>query len=259
MSAIRALTAQTRYTMLVSARDPRTIAVGIALPVVLLVLFNSIFGSGRAMTNTGIGKIDINAYYVAGIAAYAIAMQCFSWVIISLAAQREMGHLKRLRGTPIPAWTFIASIVLRSLAFAATMVTVVLLIGLVAFGVHLRAEGLIGIAAYTFLGTLSMAAAGVAAATFMRTADMAAATGPLITLILSFASGIFIPVAQLPDWLNSVGRFFPLYHLAEGLQRSVAAGGGTGFAGNDLLVLGAWSAAGVFVAIRRFRWEPARS
>ena len=54
------------------------------------------------------------AYFTAGIAAYAIILQTFTSLAISLTTQRETGQLKRLRGTPMPAWTFIAAQIIRS-------------------------------------------------------------------------------------------------------------------------------------------------
>ena len=254
MTGIRALSAQTRSALIVSVRDARAVAVGIALPVVLLVLFNSIFSSGAVGTNLTGKAVPTRSYYLAGIAAYAICMQSFVWVIVSLTAQREMGHLKRLQGTPAPAWTFIGSIVLRSLSFSVAMIVVLFAIGAIAFGVHLRAGGLIGIAVYTVLGTVAMTVLGVAVASFMPNADVAASAGPLTALVLSFASGIFIPTSQLPDWLNSVGHVFPLYHLADGLQRSVVSQSGTGLYWNDLFLLLVWCVGTAIIGVRRFRW-----
>ena len=53
----------------------------------------------------------------------------FSTLVISLTTQRESGQLKRYRGTPVPSWTFIASLVLRSMALVAVMVVVLLALG----------------------------------------------------------------------------------------------------------------------------------
>lgn len=45
------------------------------------------------------------------------------------------------------------------------------------------------------------------------------------------------------------------YHLAEGLQRSLVPGGGSGLNGTNVAVLGAWGLGGLVFAARRFRWE----
>jgi ABC-type polysaccharide/polyol phosphate export permease len=78
---------------------------------------------------------------------------------------------------------------------------------------------------------------------------------PLIGVVLSLISGVFVPVDQLPSRLAEVGRILPLYHLAAGLQTALATGGPTLHAGN-LAVLCAWGLWGTVFAARRFSWEP---
>jgi ABC-2 type transport system permease protein len=76
-------------------------------------------------------------------------------------------------------------------------------------------------------------------------------------VILSFVSGIFIPVSALPNWLSNVGHVFPLAPLADGMQRAVTGvGGGTGVTQHDVVLLAVWGAAGLVIAARRFRWVP---
>ena len=62
---------------------------------------------------------------------------------------------------------------------------------------------------------------------------------------------------NLPNWLETIGKVFPLYHLAEGLQSCFVTGvGGTGLSGSNVFSLAVWGIAGLWIAVRRFRWEP---
>ncbi len=257
MSDVAVLLTQTRYSLLSAARNSRVVVFGVLFPVLLLLLFNSAFTSGAdRTTHFAGGTIDTKAYFTAGMAAYAIAMQSFSSLVVGLTEQRESGQLKRLRGTPMPAWTFVVATALRALALTALMVAVLYLISGLLYGVHPDAAGIGGIAVYVVLGTASLTTVAMAVTSLARTTDAAAVIGPFTSVILSFVSGIFIPLATLPHWLRSVGRVFPLYHLAEGLQRATLPGGGTGLDTQNVLVLAAWAVAGLLVAVRRFRWEP---
>ena len=75
--------------------------------------------------------------------------------------------------------------------------------------------------------------------------------------MLSFISGIFIPIDQLPNWLQEIGQIFPLSHLAQGLQLTVGgAGSGLGLHASDVASLVIWGVAGVGIASRGFLWEP---
>ncbi len=77
-----------------------------------------------------------------------------------------------------------------------------------------------------------------------------------LTLPLSFISGVYIPWSQLPSVLQHVPQAFPLQHLVAALGRGFLPGT-HGVAWGDLAILAAWGAAGLIVALARFRWTPA--
>jgi len=249
---------QTRYGLLQSARNPRVVVFSIVFPILLLVLFNSIFASGdNATTEFAGGTISTDAYFTAGILAYAILMSSFSTLAVGLTTRRESGQLKRMRGTPMPPWTFIVAEVLRCVVLIAAMTIVMMVISHLAFDVDLPGDSVVGFVVYVALGTASLASVGIALTAFLSSADAASTVAPFTAVILSFISGVFIPVETLPNWLEEVGRVFPLYHLAEGLQTTLVSGSsGTGLDGGNVAVLAIWGLAGLVVAARRFQWEP---
>jgi ABC-2 type transport system permease protein len=237
MRDLRIMLTQARYATLGMLRTPRAMVFGMVLPVVLLVLFGEIFAKGsNTFTRVDGMKIKTVAYYTAGITAYAIMMQTFASLAITVVSQRETGQLKRLRGTPMRSWTFIAAYVLRSIVSVTVALVVLYAVGVLAFGVHLHAAGIVGLIVY---------------------AASASAVGPFAAVILSFISGVFIPLKSLPSWLQTVGKIFPLEHLAAGLQRGLVVGAtGTGLKASDVGVLVAWAVAGLVIAAVGFRWEP---
>jgi ABC-2 type transport system permease protein len=258
MADLRLAAAQARYALLTTFRTPRTVVFGLAFPVVLLVLFNSVLtnGSSETVTFAG-GTISASAYFTAGLAAYAIGLSTFTGLAVGVTAQRESGELKRLRGTPMPGWTFVAGQVMRSAVLVAIMVVALFAVGAIAFGVDVPLAGLIGIVVYSTLGTLAFCALGIAVTALTPTVDSASTVGPFALVMLSFVSGVFISVDNLPHGLESIGRFFPLYHLADGLQTALVAGhGGTGLTGGNVAALAIWGLVGFAHAVRRFRWEP---
>jgi ABC-2 type transport system permease protein len=258
MSDLGLVLRQTKYGLKSLGRNPRAVVFSLIFPVVLLVLFNSIFASDGSSTRLPGGlDLDIDSYFTAGIMAYAIVMSCFSTLAISLTSQRESGQLKRFRGTPMPPWTFMASQILRSILMVLLMVLVLLVIGRIAFDVKVPADTLPGLVVYVLLGTATMCSLGIALTTVARTADSASTVAPFGAVLISFISGVFIPVEELPSWLAEVGRVFPLAHLAEGLQTTFSSNAsGIGLSAENVAVLGAWGLVALVVAAREFRWEP---
>ena len=218
-------------------RNSRSVVFGIVFPVdpARAVQLDLLVGSPTRPTRSIITLVSTRAYFTAGLAAYAIMLQGFSTLAVAVTTQRESGQLKRLRGTPMRPWTFIAAHMLRTIVFSIAMVVALLAIGRIAFQVHLSASALVGVAVYVALGTAAMATLGMAITAYTPTVDAASSVGPFTAVILSFISGIFIPVSALPDWLAKIGQVFPLAPLADGLQRAVTGvGGGTGVTEHDV-------------------------
>ena len=258
MNAVALMGTQTAYGLRSLLRNPRVLVFTVAFPVVMLVLFNAIFtGGDNRTTEFSGGSISTDAYFTAGIMAYAIMMSAFSTLAIGLTSQRESGVLKRLRGTPVPSWTFIGAQILRSLVMVLVMAAALLAIGVLAFDVDLPGEAMVGLVVYVLLGAAALAALGIGATAVMPTAEAASTVAPFTVVMLGFISGVFIPVEVLPNWLEEIGRVFPLFHLADGLQTCLAPGTtGTGLDAGNVAVLALWLAGGAAVAVRRFRWEP---
>jgi ABC-2 type transport system permease protein len=251
--------AQTRAAIAVALRTPRALVFTFFFPLLFLVLFDSIFIKGGNQTATLPNSLQIAAatYFTAGIAAYAISLSTFTTLAVSIVTQRERGQLKRLRGTPMPAWTFVAAQVLRATAQALTMTALLLALGALAYGVPIPGSTFPAFVLYVALGTATLCALGIALTPFAPTPDAASTIAPFTVVLLAFISGVWIPVDQLPHWLQEVGKLFPLYHLSLGLQTTLSPDAhGSGLEAGNVAVLLIWLAIGVRIATSRFRWEP---
>jgi ABC-2 type transport system permease protein len=254
VSDVGLLGRQSRFVLRGYMRRPQSLAFGIAMPVVLLVLFNAVFANGT--TRLGGAQVDLAGYYTAGIVAYSIALSCFSSLLISIVTNREAGRLKRYRGTPMPPWVFLTAQIVQCVLVAILMTTVVTLIGIVAYDVSIRAVALVAVAVYVVAGSFVGCTLGFALSRVIPSTDAASSIGPFSVVILGFISGVFIPVATLPSWLAEIGKIFPLAPLATGLQHAFASRSGLGLEAEPLAVLTAWGLVALVVAVRTFRWEP---
>jgi ABC-2 type transport system permease protein len=253
---LRLVVVQARFQLTSIARNRRAVVLSLVFPVVLLVMFNSVFVSGTDSVELAGAKVTAQAYFTGGMLAYAILLSGFSQLAIGLVSQRESGQLKRLRGTPVPAWTFIVATVVRAVVTVGLMALVLLAIGRLAYSVAFSAEALGEILLYVVLGTATMCSLGIAATAIAADVDSASAALPLAAVLLSLISGIFVPVDQLPGWLEHIARFFPVYHLAAGLQTALGVAGDTALDAGNVAALCVWGLWGIVFAARRFRWEP---
>jgi ABC-2 type transport system permease protein len=254
MSDLALTLRQTEYGLRGFRRNARAMVFTVVMPVVLLVMFNSIFGGKNETTRFLDGRVGVADYFTPGIIAYAIMLTGFASLLVSVTTNRERGILKRFRGTPMPPWVFLGAQILESIVVILVMVVVLMVIGVAAYDVTVPADHVPALIVYLLLGTFTMCSLGIALTRITTTADSASAFGPFATVILGFISGTFITTSQLPDWLEQIGRVFPLAHLAEGLQRAFTGAGDIDL--TNVAVLLAWGVAALAFAVRTFRWEP---
>jgi ABC-2 type transport system permease protein len=134
---------------------------------------------------------------------------------------------------------------------------VLLGIGWAAYGAHVPGRTALALAVTVVVGAASFCCLGYALTSLIRNEDAALPATQAVLLPLYFISGVFVSVSILPHWLADVGDVFPVRHLRDALLAAYNPHTpGLGFAGQDLLIVAAWGAAGLLVALRRFSWVP---
>jgi hypothetical protein len=106
-------------------------------------------------------------------------------------------------------------------------------------------------------GALAWASVGTAVTTFIPTAE---AAQPLLSLSyfpVMLLSGVLGTLGGAPGWLTTLLRYLPGQPTVDAVARALGStGGAVSMPGHDLVVLAAWTAAGLLAAVRLFRWEP---
>ncbi|HET6795034.1 MAG TPA: ABC transporter permease [Acidimicrobiales bacterium] len=249
------LSHQLRYDLLVLSRNRQARFFTLGLPVLMLLLFATIFGKG-SFTPPGTAHVSGTTYYVANQVAFGIVDAAFMALAISLVAQRESGVLKRRRSTPEPAWVLVASRGLTGAVSAVALAALLLAIGAGAFGVVVPWRTLPALVTAVCVATASMGCLGFAMTGVINKLDSAQPVVMAATMPLFFLSGVFIPWFLVPTWLQHVAVVFPVRHVAAAVLTPFTARHGLGFAWGDLAVVALWGVAGLAVARRRFRWAP---
>jgi ABC-2 type transport system permease protein len=221
-------------------------------PVILLVIFGTVFGDETVEVR---GGIDTSAYYVPAIITLSVISATMQSLAMSLVIAREDGRLKRGRGTPMPAWVFIGGRVGNSIVVALLMLALIATIGDIAYGVAIPWERLPAIVVTLVVGAAAFACLGIALTAAIPSQDAAAPIVNALLLPLYFLSGVFIPDDQLPSGVIHFADAFPIRHFFEAFFDAYIPGG-PAFSWEDLAVVALWGLAGAVIAARRFRWTP---
>src|SRR5215469_11203670 len=163
------------YDLRAFARNRQWQFFTLALPVLFLVIFASVFGGSGNTTQVTGGRISTPVYYVPGIMALAVIAACFGNLATSVTAQRERGVLKRRpgRGWPVPAGAIIAGRVLTAVVIAVVMAAVLLGIGWAAYGAHVPGRTALALAVTVAIGAACFCCLGYALSSLARNEDAA--------------------------------------------------------------------------------------
>jgi ABC-2 type transport system permease protein len=248
---------QFRYDLRALLRNRQSRFFTLALPVLFLLIFASVFGGSSHTVSVAGGRIDTAVYYVPGIIALGVIAAAFVNLVVSVTAQRESGVLKRRRATPVPAAALIAGRAATAVVTALGIAAVLLAIGWAGYNAHVPARTAPALVVTIVVGALSFCCLGYALASVVRDEDSAQPITQAVMLPLYFISGVFVAVTSLPRWLVDVADVFPVRHLAAALLTAYNPHTtGSGFSLADLGVVALWGLAGLAVALRRFSWSP---
>jgi ABC-2 type transport system permease protein len=245
---------QFRYDQKVFWRNPASVFFTVALPLIFLVIFATIFGND---TLEELGGIKTTTYYVPAIVTLAVVSATLQSLAINLTVDRENGILKRGRGTPLPGWAFFAGRVGNSVVVSILLLVVVTAVGRLVYDVAVPWDRLPAVLVTLVVGAAAFCCLGVALTAAIPSEDAAAPIANVAVLPLYFLSGVFIPETEIPDGVLKVADLFPIRHFFEAFFTAFDPNTvGAGFEWGHLAVVAAWGALGLVLALRFFRWSP---
>jgi len=246
--SLRLFVHQLRAEQLVFWRSKEAALFIFLFPLLLFVLLGSVY-SGT------IYGVPAPQALLAGMLGYGCANTAFAGLAIQLVLRRESGILKRLRGTPLPASTYIAALLASTLIVFALQAVLLFVLGRVLHSTPFpSAFGSLVLA--IVLGSAMFAAIGVATASIIRSGEGSSAVVNFILLPMAFLTGSFGPTHHYPTFLRAIGDVLPLKYFIDLVNAIYLHGHAIWTKPTALAVLGAWGVAGLLVAVLKFRWEP---
>jgi ABC-2 type transport system permease protein len=229
-------------------RNPSAAFFNFLLPLLFLALFGAIFSSNQA-------DLDV---IVPGIAGMSVMSTTFSALAFNFTFLREIGVLKRMRGTPLPSGAYLGGIFLNAVNNTVVQVLIITVAGKAFFGVDWP-QNWFELAVFVFVGVVCFASLGIALSHAIPNFDSAPAYVNAIFLPMIFISGVFYDADRAPQFLLDIAQILPLKHLIDGLSAAMVKGTPLSDNLGHLAVLAAWAVFGIFFAIRGFSWEQKRS
>lgn len=230
-------------------REPVAVFFSVVFPILLLLIFGSIFGDESA--SPGYRVID---EFVPALVAVIAAQLALAGIPIVFADYRETGVFRRFKVSPLPL--SIVGAVQIAVGLVMFVGATVLLILLAAGLFSLRFGGTVpAVLGVSLMGATAMFALGLAVASVATTMRTAQATGSALFFTMLFLSGAALPRDEFPGWLRTVSELVPLTHFVDPLT---TAWRGARFGASEwtsLAVLVALFVLSAWVVRAKFRWE----
>jgi ABC transporter DrrB family efflux protein len=209
----------TRRNMLRYIRLPQLLVFNALLNVVLLLLFNYVFGG--AIQTGGIAYIQ---YFLPGFMVQTVVFGS-TQTSVGLAEDLSKGMIDRFRSLPMSRLAFITG---RVVADAVRYFILIVLIVVVGSIMGFRFENgllpvLTGVGLIVLFG-IALTWVGVFIGISVRDIETAQVAGFVWVFPLVFASSLYVPIETMPSWLQIFAQINPVTPMVD-TMRALALGG----------------------------------
>ncbi len=194
-------------------RDPRTVALLIVVPCLLMVIMRYAF-EGRPATFQHIGAPLL------GLLPFTTMFVVTS---IAMLRERTTGTLERLMSMPMAKLDLLGGYALAFAVVALVQTTAVAALSLGPLGLETPRPALVLVALALSNALLGMAL-GLFVSAFATTEFQAVQFMPAAVLPQLLLCGLFVPRDQMAGWLEAISNVLPLTYAYDALERSTLPG-----------------------------------
>lgn len=237
----RSFLLEARYEFVRMLRTPSFTLPTLLFPPMFYLLFGVFMNMGK--------NFQASHYLMATYCVFGVISPGLFGFGVTVAMEREQGLLTLKRALPMPAHNYLAAKLAMALVFAATIFTILALLGAIAGGVRLDAAQWAQLGLVAVLGVVPFCALGFLVGT-LTSGQGAPAVANLIYLPMAFLSGLWIPLFLLPSLVQTLAPVWPAWHLGQ-LALGAIGQPSSGSAGTHVAYLVVFTAVAFAIASRR--------
>lgn len=233
-----------------ASRDFMTLFFALAFPVMMLLMFGTMYGNEPTEFMGGYGSVDVS---IPGYICMIIAVTGLMSLPLTLAQYRERKILKRFMVTPVKPLEILLSQLLVNTFTTLAGMALLLVVAKLVFDVQFFGSWLQAVVAFLLI-LLSVFSIGLFIAGISKNAKTATAIAYIVYFPMLFLSGATLPLQMMPASLQNVAKALPLTYAVE-LMRGVWLGGSLGDYLPQIAILGGILVVMLAVTVKVFRWE----
>ncbi len=187
-------------------------------PIITSILFLAVISLALGEDRPSVLGVPFIEFLAPGLIAMQIVQQAFSHSSSSILMGKIMGNIVDLIGAPLSSAEVTIAIVFASITRA--LMIALISVFVFSFMIEIEIKNYLLFTVYLFLSSFIMGSVGFIAGLWAEKFDHMATATNFIIVPLSFLSGTFYSVDRLPDFLNSLSKFNPFFHMIDGFRYS---------------------------------------
>lgn len=227
-------------------RSYRTLILNLAVPILILIITDR-----GAHKNLG---AQTPAFYIGMALTYGLIASSLIGYAVTVAQDRAAGVFQRLRVTPAPTWTIMASRLLVQVVVNLIMTIIVLVVGSSIHHVTYGVGSYLLIVVVSIIGGAVFLSLGQAIVGLVKSALAVNALGRILYIVLILL-GLLGATGALGDSLKTVADWSPVGAMINLFAVSTHLSAWASTDTDAVIACACYIAVGLFVGIRWFRWE----
>ncbi len=243
----------TRSLALIHLRNRMVLFWNLLFPVMMLALYATVFTSQVTGAPEDFSFINWVLPGVLVFNALGFGLLTSSSMMLTM---RELGVLRRLQATPMPAGQVVAAYLLVNVTLVLLQSLIIIAVAAVLFDATITAAGLLLTLPMLLIGIITFVALGQVVSGVAQTAGIALILGQVAYWALLFVTDLIMPLDIMPAWVQRVGAYLPSYAVVQLVRPPLMLGELDPNLGRNLLLVAVYIVIASLVAARLFRWSP---
>lgn len=250
-SLLRIYWLEFRNELLKSMRMPAYTISSLAFPLMFYLLFSMMFGGEQ------LDGVSTAAYMLGTMGSFGVVGAAMFGYGVGIATERGQGWMIIKRASPMPPLAYFTAKTLMAVLMSAIIVLMLFAAGAITQGIRMPPDTWALMFVTMVLGVIPFCALGLAFG-YLAGPNSAPVIVNFIYLPLGFFSGLWIPLAVLPAFIQNLAPWLPTYHFGQLALMPLGASQITS-AWPSLLYLAVFTAVFVLLAMLLYRRDSGKS
>jgi ABC-2 type transport system permease protein len=197
-------------------------------------------------------KTNYFQFVAPGIIAMVVMMALMTGLPHAISYEKDIGTLDGMLAAPINRLSIILGKVMAQTVRGMTQGFIILLLAVLLFGVVIQGNILLVIA-LIILTVFSFVGLGILITSFTENEETATMVMMTFMFPMMFLSGVFFPLQQMPEYMQTFARFLPLTYATTAMRKVMVLGADISAVSMEIVILISFGIILLIIAVPMFK------